>query len=108
MSTEPLLSQNERPDGLTTFKKWVFGTGHLMNDLCGATWFNYLLYFLVKVQGVSRITAGTVMLVGQVADALATPLVGLLSDRWNSPIGKRIPWYIGGSILVPIAFFFMF
>ena len=40
------------------------------------------------------------MLSGQIADALTTPLVGLLSDKTETRIGKRMPWYIFGTILV--------
>ena len=35
------------------------------------------------------------MLSGQVADAIGTPTVGYYSDKTNTRIGKRIPWYIG-------------
>ena len=42
---------------------------------------------------------------GQIADGLATPTVGYLSDKFNSPIGKRTPWYILGTLLVLPTFF---
>ena len=29
-----------------------------------------------------------------------TPVAGLLSDKCNTPIGQRTPWYIFGSIIV--------
>jgi MFS family permease len=41
-----------------------------------------------------------VVLAGQLADGLATPIVGILSDRTNTRIGRRTPWYIFGTILV--------
>ena len=34
----------------------------------------------------------TVLLWGQIADGLATPLVGVFSDKTNSRLGKRTPW----------------
>ena len=33
-----------------------------------------------------------------------TPIVGLLSDKTNTRIGQRKPWYIGGLILVTICY----
>lgn len=33
------------------------------------------------------------MLVGQIVDGFTTPLVGYFSDKYNSRIGKRKPWY---------------
>lgn len=44
------------------------------------------------------------ILSGQIADAIATPIVGYCSDRTNTSIGKRIPWYIGGYIIVVLTF----
>lgn len=79
-----------------------------MNDLCAAVWFNYLLYYLADVQRVDSATAGAVMLAGQLADGIATPLVGLYSDKFVTRIGKRKPWYIFGTILVPLCFFWVF
>lgn len=50
-----------------------------------------------------------VMAVGGLLGLLAGPLIGLLSDRTRSPIGRRAPWIIGGAIgaaamLVALAF----
>ena len=37
---------------------------------------------------------------GQIADGVATPIVGLLSDRTESRMfGKRTVWYIAGTLL---------
>lgn len=96
-----------KTDGLSKITSSLYITGHVLNDLCAACWFNYLLYFLVNVSQVSNATAGTVMLLGQLADGIATPLVGLYSDKYDTRIGKRKPWYIAGTILVPLTFFFI-
>ena len=47
------------------------------------------------------------MLVGQVCDGIATPLVGFYSDKMTTRIGKRMPWYILGTCIVPTCFFFI-
>lgn len=44
------------------------------------------------------------MLSGQICDGLATPIVGLLSDKFTTRFGQRTPWYIGGLILVCICY----
>ena len=104
---EPLLDKNQT-DGLTTIKTWVFGMGHLLNDLAGAIWFNYALFFMSSVAGVPSYIAGIVILMGQVTDALSTQLVGYLSDRWDTKIGKRTPFYLAGSVLMPVGLFLVF
>lgn len=84
-------------------QKLAYGVGHVFNDLCGAMWFTYLLIFFTKVIQFSNSLAGTVLLVGQIADALATPFIGYISDRgdnmWLCRFGKRKTWYLLGEFL---------
>lgn len=49
--------------------------------------------------------AGVAVLAGQLADGVATQLVGYLSDRFNPSIGKRALWYIIGFLVVLPTFF---
>lgn len=95
-------------DGLKKVNMAAYAVGHVYNDLCSTCWFTYLLYFLLKVANVGDSIGAFAALAGQVADGLATPVVGYLSDRFNSPIGKRTPWYIFGTLLVIPTFFCTF
>jgi hypothetical protein len=36
---------------VTLLRKMCFGVGHVLNDLCAAMWFSYLLVFLHSVVG---------------------------------------------------------
>ncbi|KER29532.1 hypothetical protein T265_13341 [Opisthorchis viverrini] len=58
-----------------------YAVGHVLNDLCASVWFTYTLVFFKFGVGFPTTLAGSVVLIGQVADGLATPVVGLLSDR---------------------------
>ena len=51
-----LLQTNPRP--LRTFEIWLYGLGHVLNDLSAACWANYLLYFLLVVPNTSSAMAG--------------------------------------------------
>ena len=93
---------------MTPLKTWVFGTGHLLNDICAAIWFNYGMVYFASVQKISPFAIGIIILIGQVADAAATPLVGFLADRYNSRLGKRTPWYIFGTAIMPVCFMLLF
>jgi len=79
-----------------------------MNDLCASCWFFFLSYYLIKIIHLDAQYAGYIMLAGQVADAIATPLVGIFSDKTNTRCGKRTPWYIVGSLLVMVSFILIF
>ncbi|CAD8120093.1 unnamed protein product [Paramecium sonneborni] len=89
-------------DSLTKSQFWAYCMGHMLNDLSAACWFNYLLFYLKRIIQVDF--GSYAMLSGQVADALATPLVGYYSDRTKTSIGKRIPWYIGGYFVIIFSF----
>lgn len=87
---------------LNWVSKLGYGVGHVLNDLCAAMWFTYVLIFYSLVLGFNAFDAGVVMLVGQIADAAATPVIGILSDRGPKCCGinlrKRKFWYISGGL----------
>lgn len=84
----------------------AYGTGHVLNDICASMWFTYLLVFFHLVLGFEPALCGAVLLIGQVADALATPFIGLHSDENNDfylcRYGKRKSWHLLGNIYIYI------
>lgn len=76
----PLLPR-EAPERLTGMSRAAFGVGHVLNDVCASMWFSYTLLFLHAVIGMPGAQAGAILMLGQVVDALATPLVGIAADR---------------------------
>jgi len=126
MENQPLIPKKSKQfpaqklDGLTKISAFGYSIGHFQNDLTVACWFNYTLYFIQNIVFADLNThktghgsqagkyAGLVLLFGQVADGLATPIVGVFSDKFNTRFGKRTPWYIFGFILGTISFIFIF
>ncbi|KOC68329.1 Major facilitator superfamily domain-containing protein 12 [Habropoda laboriosa] len=92
--------------------KLSYGIGHVLNDICASMWFTYLLVFFHLVLGFNSIIAGVILLVGQIADALATPFVGFYSDKtdeiWLCKYGRRKTWHLIGTLCVLFAFPFIF
>lgn len=60
---------------------WGYGVGHIENDLCATLWFSYLLVFLEQVTKMDPGKAGVLMVIGQLTDGIATPIVGLGLDK---------------------------
>ncbi|KAJ8418961.1 hypothetical protein AAFF_G00004600 [Aldrovandia affinis] len=54
--------------------------------------------------------AGVLLLVGQIADGVCTPLIGYESDRTPGcgQYGKRKTWHLVGTVSVLVSFFFIF
>ena len=81
-------------DDLKPSNIYAYGIGHVLNDLTATFWFSFLLYYLTDIINLHKNKAGWVMLSGQIFDGIATPLVGIFLDKYNTKIGKRTPWYI--------------
>ena len=87
--------------------------GHVLNDMCAAMWFTYVLLFFEKVLNIDKDSAGTIMFIGQIMDGLATVFVGLCVDKQNdfwlcNLIGKRKAWHLIGTLCVLGSFPFIF
>jgi len=64
-------------------------------------------FFTTEV-GLSTAFVGLVYTVSRVFDAVTDIGVGFLSDRTRSPLGRRKPWLIAGTILCVIAVFYLY
>ncbi|XP_032388174.1 major facilitator superfamily domain-containing protein 12 [Etheostoma spectabile] len=95
---------------LPVLKKLSYAVGHFLNDLCASMWFTYLLVFYHSVLGFHNTNAGVLLLVGQIADGICTPLIGYESDRTPGcgNYGKRKTWHLVGTLSVVISFAFIF
>lgn len=101
---------SEPAGSLPLFRRLSYAVGHFLNDLCASMWFTYLLIFYHSVLGFETTYAGLLLLVGQIADALATPLVGYESDQTPGcgNYGKRKSWHLVGTLCVILSFAFIF
>lgn len=93
------------PRTLSPAARLSFAVGHFLNDLCAGMWFTYLLLFLHSVRGYSSRGAGLLLLLGQAADGLCTPLVGYEADRAAcARCGPRKAWHLAGEPSTPSRF----
>lgn len=65
----------------------------------------YMKYASVSL-GVSTAVVGWIFLAAKMWNAVADPLIGTLSDRTRHRRGRRLPWLIGGGVLL-VAFHWM-
>lgn len=100
----PLTAYSERLDLKT---KLAYGVGELGKEIPGNILVFFLLFFLTNVAGLNPSLAGSVLLVTKVWDAINDPLIGWLSDRTRSPLGRRYPWMLWGAIPLGICFFLL-
>ncbi|KAL3318233.1 Major facilitator superfamily domain-containing protein 12 [Cichlidogyrus casuarinus] len=98
--------------------------GHILNDLTASVWFTYTIVFFTLAIRMKPYLTGILIFVGQLSDAVATPVVGFLIDQsLNSPEMEMDSWryrftslwplarkgyHLGGVVLVTISFPFLF
>lgn len=96
----PTAGAGAPPRRLSLTARLSYAVGHFLNDLCASMWFTYLLVYLHSVRAYSSQGAGLLLLLGQVADGLCTPLVGYEADRAAGSCvrcGPRKSWHLVGE-----------
>lgn len=91
------------PGDITVRERLVFAAGDVYAG--GASSLIAVLYliFLTDIVRLSPALAGTAVLVAKLWDAINDPLMGAISDRTRTRLGRRRPWILGGAILlIPI------
>ncbi|KAF2906154.1 hypothetical protein ILUMI_00022 [Ignelater luminosus] len=86
---------------LSSTLQFGFGVGHVLNDIYTALWLSYFIVYLTKVRKFVNSEAGFLMLLGQVADAVANVIIGKLSDKninniFFKKVGRRKAWHLIG------------
>lgn len=84
--------------------KVAYGAGDLGPAITANILIFYLSPFLTDVAGLNPSLAGQTQLIGKVWDAVNDPMVGVMSDKTRSRLGRRYPWILAGA--VPFGFFF--
>ena len=60
------------------------------------------------VSGIDMAVLGAILVASRLLDGITDPLVGMLSDRTRTRIGRRKPWIIAGALLCMLGVSFWF
>ena len=61
-------------------------------------------FFLTTIIKLEPVLAGAVTLISEIWDAISDPLMGVISDKTKSKMGKRRPYILIGGCLLAVAF----
>ncbi len=82
-----------------SFKEKVgYALGDTAANLIFQTMVMFQLVFYTDTFGISAITAGTILVVVRVFDAIFDPIMGIIADKTNTRWGKFRPWIIWTAI----------
>ncbi|HEX2979881.1 MAG TPA: MFS transporter, partial [Anaerolineaceae bacterium] len=93
---------------LSLSRKLAYGVGDLGANLVFNAVSFYLLYYLTDISLLAASLAGLVLTLVRLIDAFTDPLIGYLSDRLQSPWGRRRPLIFFGAFPVGIFFYLLF
>ncbi|MFI3168016.1 MAG: MFS transporter [Bacillota bacterium] len=91
-------------------KKITLGSkfGYATGDILGGGAFSLIsllfLAFLVTVEGIPAIWGGVIVMAGKIWDAVSDPLMGVISDKTKSKMGRRRPYFLLGILPVIVTF----
>jgi GPH family glycoside/pentoside/hexuronide:cation symporter len=87
--------------------KLLYSTGDLSTSIPLAILMFFQLYFMTDVAGLRPDLAGWAVGIGKLWDAVNDPLIGLLSDRIRSRLGRRRVMLLAGSVPLGLTFLLM-
>ncbi len=67
-----------------------------------------ILFYLVGVMQIEPALAGGIIFISKLFDVATDPVVGIWSDRLNSPRGRRRPFLLWGAVLCSFSFVLVF
>ena len=88
--------------------KLSYGVGQLSDGVKQSAFTTFLFFYYNQVLGLSGSLAGIAALLALIVDAITDPMVGQLSDRFQSRWGRRHPFMLAGSIPFGLAIVALF
>ena len=88
--------------------KLNFGFGQIAEGLKTCVFSTFLLFYYNQVLGLSGTLAGLAITIALLFDAVTDPVAGSVSDRWQSPLGRRHPFMYASAIPLAISFILLF
>src|SRR5690606_8085600 len=89
-------------------EKVGFGAGDMAVNVMIAAMFYFMQYFYTDIFGLKPAHVGTLFLVARLIDAVSDPLMGLITDKYKSRLGRFRPYFLYLAIPYGFAVFLLF
>jgi GPH family glycoside/pentoside/hexuronide:cation symporter len=89
------------------WQRWTYGMGNFANTVVQQVFNNRVQFFYIDVLGLNPGLAGIIWFVFGLWNAVNDPLMGNVSDRTRSRMGRRVPYVLFGAIPLGLSFFFL-
>jgi len=88
--------------------KIFYAIGASSETIIGVAFNSFNFFFYTNLMGLPGTLAGLSITIGLVVDAITDPLIGSLSDRWKSKLGRRHPFMFVAPIPVMVCLFLIY
>ncbi len=85
----------------------TYSMGNFANTIAYQVFGNRIQFYYVDVLGLSAAVAGVIWTIYGLWNAINDPLMGQLSDRTRTRMGRRVPYVLFGAVPLGLAFFFL-
>ena len=99
------MSSSER---LRMGTKLGFGVGAISEGAIVIAFNSWNFLFYNQVLGLSGTLAGLAVTISLILDGLSDPVVGSISDRWRSKLGRRHPFLYAAPIPLALSFYCLY
>ena len=86
----------------------LYGAVNLPTSVVGLPIALYIPAFYSENLGLSLAAVGALIALSRLTDVVTDPLIGILSDRWQTRFGRRKPWMVFGTPLKLLALWMLF
>jgi glycoside/pentoside/hexuronide:cation symporter, GPH family len=88
--------------------KFFYAVGAASEAIIGVAFNAFNFFFYTNIMGLPGTLAGLAITIALIFDAITDPLVGAISDRWRSKLGRRHPFMFAAPIPVMLCLFFIY
>ncbi|SVE38783.1 uncharacterized protein METZ01_LOCUS491637, partial [marine metagenome] len=85
--------------------KFFYGTGAAAEAAIGIVFNTFNFLFYNNVLGLSGTLTGLAVTIAVIFDAISDPVMGSISDRWHSRLGRRHPFLYLSALPLGLCFF---
>ena len=84
-----------------------YSMGNFANTIAYQVFGNRIQFYYVDILGLNAAVAGIIWTIYGIWNAVNDPLMGQVSDRTRSRMGRRVPYVLFGAIPLGLSFFFL-
>lgn len=88
--------------------KLLYGIGQVAETVKSRGFDLLVFFYFTQVLGLSGVLAGVAVFLALLFDAVTDPVVGMLSDHWQSPWGRRHPFMYAAALPLAVSWVILF